>query len=128
MGTGTGGLQKQKDALAAQAALTAEDIKKQLQIVQGEKSAVSKMTQDYTAMLMQETEAKAKAQKEATASAATASANQLMLGKSTNLQLQPASGTPKTAGTQGFKKLKNQFKINPSYNSLGTMKSGTLNI
>ena len=51
-----------------------------------------------------------------------------MMGKSANLQLQPASGTPKTAGTQGFKKLKNQFKINPSYNALGTMKSGTLNI
>tara|TARA_R110001606_G_scaffold347944_1_gene497393 strand:- start:83 stop:712 length:630 start_codon:yes stop_codon:yes gene_type:complete len=119
--------QMQATANASAAANT-----KQLQIIQSEKSAVSKMMADYSAQVKAQAEAQAKAQKEAQKKAAAAlaasSANQSMMGKSANLQLQPASGTPKTAGTQGFKKLKNQFKINPSYNALGTMKSGTLNI
>lgn len=115
--------QMQASANAAAAANT-----KQLQIIQSEKSAVSKMMAEYSAQVKAEAEAKAKAQKEATEAAAASSANQSMMGKSANLQLQTASDTPKTAGTQGFKKLNNQFKINPSYNALGTMKSGTLNI
>lgn len=115
--------QMQATANASAAANT-----KQLQIIQSEKSAVSKMMADYSAQVKAQAEAQAKAQKEAAAAAAASSANQSMMGKSANLQLQTASDTPKTAGTQGFKKLKNQFKINPSYNALGTLKSGTLNI
>ena len=141
-GTGTSGLyiyndpkvaqQKQQQAyqqqLQATASAAATANTKQLQILQSEKSAISKMMADYSAQVKAQAEAQAKAQKEAAAAAAASSANQSMMGKSANLQIQTASDTPKTAGTQSFKKLKNQFKINPSYNALGTLKSGTLNI
>ena len=127
MGTGTGGLQKQKDALAAQAAITQADIAKQLKIVQSEKSAVSKMTEEYTAMLQKEADAKAKAQEAARVSAATSAANQSRQGQTSNLQIQPASSTSKTAGTQPFKR--RQLQFNPqTYGGVSSMKSGTLNI
>ena len=116
-----------------QAALTKQfetqqaDITKQLQIVQGEKSAVSKMTQEYTAMLEKEADAKAKAQEAARVSAATSAANQSRQGQTSNLQIQPASGTARTAGTQPFKR--RQLQFNPqTYGGVSSMKSGTLNI
>ena len=120
--------QEFQQQLQATADASAAANTEQLQIIQTEKSAVSKMMADYSAQVKAQAEAQAKAQKEAAVAAAASAANQSMMGKSPNLQLQTASDTPKTAGTQGFKKLKNQFKINPSYNALGTMKSGTLNI
>ena len=102
--------QAYQQQLQATASRTQSDIAKQLRIVQGEKSAVSKMTSDYTAMLEKEADAKAKAQEEARVSAATSAANQARQGQTSNLQIQPASQTPKTGGTKTFKKRKlNQF-------------------
>ena len=130
-GTGTPGLyiyndpkaaeqqrqQAYQQQLQATASRTQSDIAKQLRIVQSEKSAVSKMTSDYTAMLQKEADAKAKAQEEARLAmekqkvgAATSAANQARQGQTANLQIQPASQTPKTGGTKIFKKRKlNQF-------------------
>lgn len=91
--------------------------KKYLQEAKDTLAAADKTLADFNA-----------AQSAAAKAQSIAASNQLMVGKSANIQLQPASGTPQTAGTQGFKKLKNQFKIKPSYNALNTIKSGTLNI
>lgn len=77
---------------------------KQLKILQGEKSAISKMTQDYTNMLAKEAEAKAKAMEDAKIAAATTAANQSRQGQTSNLQIQPASQTAKAGGTKVFKK------------------------
>ena len=126
-------LQQQQQAyqqqLQATAARSQADIARQLQIVQSEKSAVSKMTQDYTAMLQKEADAKAKAQEEARVSAATSTANQARQGQTSNLQIQPASSTPRTAGTQSFKRRKDQFKITkPAYSGLSLSQAETLNI
>ena len=121
--------QAYQQQLQATADATAADITKQLQIVQSEKSAVSKMTQDYTAMLQKEADAKAKAQEEARVSAATSAANQARQGQTSNLQIQPASSTSKTAGTGAFRIRKkrgaNQQQL---ASSLNIGQSNTLNI
>ena len=91
--------------------------KKYLQEAQDTLAAADKTLADFNA-----------AQSAAAKAQSIAASNQSMAGKSANLQLQPASSTSQTAGTQGFKKLKNQFKIKPSYNALNTIKSGVLNI
>ena len=102
--------QAYQQQLQATASKSQADIAKQLKIIQSEKSAVSKMTSDYTAMLQKEADAKAKAQEEARVSAATSAANQARQGQTPNLQIQPASQTPKTGGTKTFKKRNlNQF-------------------
>ena len=102
--------QAYQQQLQATASKSQADIAKQLQIVQREKSAVSKMTQEYTAMLQLEADRRVKAQEEARVSAATSAANQARQGQTSNLQIQPASQTPKTGGTKTFKKRKlNQF-------------------
>jgi len=111
------------------ASKTQADIAKQLQIVQSEKSAVSKMTQDYTAMLQEEADRRVKAQEEARVSAATSAANQARQGQTSNLQIQPASSTPQTAGTGAFRIRKrrgaNQQQL---ASSLNIGQSNTLNI
>ena len=126
-----GELVKQQQAFQQQMQATAAESvaanTKQLRIIQGEKSAVSKMTQDYTAMLQKEADAKAKAQEAARVSAATSTANQARQGQTSNLQIQPASSTPRTAGTQAFKRRQLQFKPQ-TYGALASTKSGTLNI
>lgn len=119
--------QAYQQQLQATAAAAAAANTKQLQIIQGEKSAVSKMTQEYTAMLQKEADAKAKAQEAARVSAATSTANQARQGQTSNLQIQPASGTSKTAGTQAFKRRQLQFKPQ-TYGAIASTKSGTLNI
>ena len=98
--------QAYQQQLQATASKSQADIAKQLKIIQSEKSAVSKMTSDYTAMLKKEAAAKAKAQKKARVSAATSAANQARQGQTANLQIQPASQTPRTGGTKTFKKRK----------------------
>ena len=142
-GSGTSGLyiyndpkvaqQQQQQAyqqqLQATASRTQADIAKQLQIVQGEKSAVSKMTQEYTKLLQEEADRRVKAQEEARVSAATSAANQARQGQAANLQIQPASSTPQTAGTQAFKRRKDQFKITkPAYSGLSISQSGMVNV
>jgi len=113
--------------LQATASKSQADIAKQLQIVQNEKSAVSKMTQEYTAMLTAEADRKTKADEAARVAAATSAANQSRQGQTSNLQIQPASGTSKTAGTQPFKR--RQLQFNPqTYGGVASLKSGTLNL
>ena len=101
-------MQQQQQAyqqqLQATANASAAANTKQLQSLQRERSAVSKMTQDYTAMLKKEADAKAKAQEEARVSAATSAANQARQGQTANLQIQPASKTEAKGGTSLFKK------------------------
>lgn len=85
-------------------ARTQEDIARQLQIVQTEKSAVAKMQEDYANMLKQEADARLKAQQEADTALRVSTANQARGAQAASLQIQPASGTPQTAGTEGFKR------------------------
>jgi hypothetical protein len=113
--------------MQATAARTQADIAKQLKIVQNEKSAVSKMMSDYSAQLKAEAERKKKADEDARIAATTSAANQARSGQTANLQIQPASGAPKTAGTQPFKR--RQLQFNPqTYGAVSSTKSGTLNI
>ena len=121
--------QTYQQQLQATANASAAANTKQLQILQGEKSAISKMTQEYTAMLQEEADRKVKAQEEARVSAATSAANQSRQGQTANLQIQPASSTPQTAGTQPFKRRKDQFKITkPAYSGLSISQSGMVNV
>jgi len=63
----------------------------------------------------------------ATLTAAARSGNERIAGRSANLQIQPASTTPQTAGTQPFKRRKLQFNT-PNYGGVGSIMSGILNI
>ncbi len=112
--------QQHQTRLQATASKTQADIAKQLKIVQAEKSAVSKMTQDYTDMLKIEADKKLKAEEEAKGSYAAYAANQMRQSQAANLQIQPASYTPQTAGTTLFKKR--------PYNQFMTGISGMVNI
>ncbi len=124
-------MQQQQQAfqqqLQATANASAAANTKQLQIIQSEKSAVSKMMEEYTAQLTAEADRRKKADEAAQVAAATSAANQARQGQTANLQIQPASGTPKTAGTQPFKR--RQLQFNPqTYGAVASTKSGTLNI
>ena len=90
--------------LQATASRTQADIAKQLRIIQNEKSAVAKLSADYSKMLKDEADRRVKAQEEAKIAAATTAANQSRQGQTNNVQVQPASQTPKTGGTKIFKK------------------------
>lgn len=120
-------VQENAARLQASSDAAAEANRKQLLQIQGERSAVTKMTQDYTAMLQAEADRKVAADQAAKRNLATASANQARQGQTANLQIQPSSSTPRTAGTQSFKRRPLQF--NPqTYGSVATTKPGTLNI
>ena len=71
-----------------------------------------------------------KADQEAAVKAqAIAAANQGRGTQAANLQIQPASYTPQTAGTQPFKRRRDQFKINtPAYSGLSISQSGMVNV
>jgi hypothetical protein len=70
------------------------------------------------------------ASQEAAAQAgAIAAANQSRSGQTANFQIQPASSTPKTGGTQPFKRRRDQFKISkPNYSGLSISKSEMVNV
>ena len=115
------------------------DIASQLKIVQEEKSAVSKMMADYSDMLIREAEARKKAQEQAArdfeaqreaqrVAARTASANRLMEGRAANLQIQPAGTTPRTGGTQQFRRRVTQQGTASPYKGLSTIQSGMVNV
>ena len=135
---GISAAQKIKEIQAAQAesssALTQQfdaqqaDIAKQLKIIQEEKSAVSKMTDEYTQLLIKEAEAKKKAQEQALLAAQVQAANQAMANKASNFQIAPAGQTPKAAGTAGFKKMATQFTPVTAYGGLGIGTSGMVNV
>jgi len=90
--------------LQATASRSQADIAKQLKIVQNERSAVAKLSADYSKMLKDEADRRVKAQEEAKIAAATTAANQSRQGQTNNVQIQPASQTPRTGGTKVFKK------------------------
>jgi hypothetical protein len=104
------------------------DIAKQLKIVQEEKSAVSKMQQEYSNMLIAEAEAKKKAQEEERIALQTARANTAMAGRSGALQIQSAGTTPRTGGTQQFRRRISQFGTASPYKGLSTIQSGMVNV
>ena len=56
-------------------------------------------------------------------------ANRLMEGSKANLQIQTPGDTPRTSGTQQFRRRKQQFNIpTGSYQGLGKIKSGMVNV
>ena len=104
------------------------DIAKQLKIVQDEKSAVSKMTQEYAKTLAEEAERRKKAQEEARIAAQTAAANRVMEGRSANLQIQGAGSVPRTGGTAQFRRRALQQGTASPYKGLSTIASGMVNV
>ena len=104
------------------------DIAKQLKIVQDEKSAVSKMTQEYTKTLAQEAERRQKAQEEARIAAQTSAANRVMEGRTANLQIQGAGSVPRTGGTAQFRRRALQQGTASPYKGLSTIASGMVNV
>ena len=112
----------------ARAAATQADIAKQLKIVQEEKSAVSKMMTDYSDMLIREAEARKKAQEEERLALRTDRANLARAGKAGSLQIQPAGSTPRTAGTQQFRRRATQFGGGTPYTGLSQISSGMVNV
>ena len=127
--------EKQQVDIAKQQA----DIASQLKILQGEKSAVSRMQEDYSNMLIAEAEARKKAQEQAArdleaqriaqrTAAQSAAANRLMEGRSPNLQIQPAGGVPRIGGTQQFRRRAVQRGTASPYKGLSTIQSGMVNV
>jgi hypothetical protein len=108
------------------------DIAKQLKIVQEEKSAVSKLSQEYSDMLIKEAEAKRKAQEQERIALRTDRANLARAGQRGSLQIQPAGSTPRTtAGTQQFRRRATQFSggaTGTPYTGLSTISSGMVNV
>jgi len=108
------------------------DIAEQLKIVQEEKSAVSKLSQEYSDMLIKEAEAKRQAQEEARIALRTDRANQARAGQRGSLQIQPAGSTPRTtAGTQQFRRRATQFgggATGTPYTGLSKISSGMVNV
>jgi hypothetical protein len=104
------------------------DIAKQLKIIQGEKSAVAKMQEDYSNMLIAEAQRKKEADEQAARDLKTQMANQAMAGMSGNLQIQPASGVPRTSGTQQFRRRRVQQGTSSPYKGLSTISSGMVNV
>ena len=103
------------------------DIADQLKILQGQKSALAKAQQDYSNMLIREAEARKKAQEEEQAMYRARQANQAMANMSGNLQIQPAGSTPRTGGTQQFRRRSTQFGASSAYTGLSKIQSGTVN-
>jgi len=111
------------------------DIAKQLKIVQGEKSAVSKMQTDYSNMLIAEAQRRKEAEEQAARdleaqrrSAQAGAANRLMEGRTADLQIQPAGNAPRTGGTQQFRRRALQQGTSSPYTGLSTIQSGMVNV
>lgn len=104
------------------------DIAKQLKIVQGEKTAVAKMQEDYSNMLIAEAQRKKEAEEQAARDLQTQRANQAMAGMSGNLQIQQAGSAPRTGGTQQFRRRVLQQGTTSPYKGLSTIQSGMVNV
>ncbi len=104
------------------------DIAKQLKIVQGEKSAVAKMQEDYSNMLIAEAQRKKEAEEQAARDLQIQRANQARTGMSGNLQIQQASSAPRTGGTQQFRRRVLQQGTASPYKGLSTIQSGMVNV
>ena len=102
-------------------------IAEQLKILQSEKSSLTKAQESYSNMLMEESNRRKEAEEKARQEAATLKINQGMANRSGVLQIRPASGTPRIAGTEGFKRRTQQFGTTSPYKGLSTIKSGMVN-
>ena len=104
------------------------DLASQLKIIQGEKSAVAKMRDDYSNMLLAEADRKKKAEEDARLALQAQRANRMMEGIGGNLQIQPAGSTPRTAGTQQFRRRALQQGTASPYMGLSKIQSGMVNV
>ena len=104
------------------------DIAKQLKIVQGEKSAVAKMQEDYFNMLIAEAQRRKEAEEQAARDLQTQQANAAMAGRSGTLQIQGAGTTPRIGGTQQFRRRVLQQGTSSPYKGLSTIQSGMVNV
>ena len=100
-----------KQELSDITAATQADIADQLKIIQGEKSAVSKLMDDYRNMLIEEADAKRKAQEEQKVGLQTARANAARSTLGSNLQIQFGGGVkPFNGGSMQRRSGTGQFK------------------
>lgn len=104
------------------------DLASQLKIIQGEKSAVAKMQEDYSNMLIKEAERRKQAEEEARIALQAQRANRMMEGQSANLQIQAAGTTPRTGGTQQFRRRALQQGTTSPYTGLSKISSGMVNV
>jgi hypothetical protein len=105
------------------------DIAKNLRIVQEEKSAVSKLMEDYSALTIKEAEARRKAQEEAQTALRTQTQNRLMEGQSASLRINPTESGPRTGGgSQQFRRRLSQFGATAPYKGLNLIAPGAVNI
>ena len=105
------------------------DIAKNLKIVQEEKSAVSRLMEDYTALTIKEAEARRKAQEEAQTALKTSTQNRLMEGRSASLRINPTESGPRTGGgSQQFRRRLSQFGATAPYKGLNLIAPGAVNI
>ena len=104
------------------------DIASQLKIVQGEKSAVAKMRDEYTQMLIKEAERRKQGEEDARFALQAQRANRMSEGQTANLQIQPAGTTPRIGGTQQFRRRALQQGTASPYKGLSTIQSGMVNV
>lgn len=102
-------------------------IAEQLKILQSEKSSLTKAQESYSNMLIEEANRRREAEEKARQEAAALKINRGMANRSGALQIRPASGTPRTGGTEGFKRRTKQFGTASPYKGLSTIKSGMVN-
>ena len=101
-------------------------IAEQLKILQSEKSSLAKAQESYSNMLIQEANRRKEAEEKARLEAQSLKINQGMANRSGVLQIRPASSTPRTAGTEGFKRRAQQFGT--AYKGLSKIQSGMVNV
>ena len=104
------------------------DIASQLKILQGEKSSIAKMQNEYSQMLIKEAERRKQAEEDARVALQSQRANRMMEGQSANLQIQGAGTTPRTGGTQQFRRRAIQQGTTSPYTGLSKIKSGMVNV
>tara|TARA_R100001224_G_C3970793_1_gene132422 strand:+ start:88 stop:726 length:639 start_codon:yes stop_codon:yes gene_type:complete len=105
------------------------DIAKNLKIVQEEKSAVSRLMEDYTALTIKEAEARRKAEEDRRTALKTSTQNRLMEGQSASLRINPTESGPRTGGgSQQFRRRLSQFGATAPYKGLNLIAPGAVNI
>ena len=79
-------------------------------------------------MLLAEADRKKKAEEDARLALQAQRANRMMEGIGGNLQIQPAGSTPRTAGTQQFRRRALQQGTTSPYMGLSKIQSGMVNV
>jgi hypothetical protein len=105
------------------------DIASQLKILQEDKSAVSKLMEDYSALTIKEAEARRKAEEDRRTALKTSTQNRLMEGQSASLRINPSESGPRTGGgSQQFRRRLSQFGATAPYKGLNLIAPGAVNI